>query len=446
VIVPQDKHVECPLKSCFKKETRGLPLSSQIMSGPKQEWKSDSLHGALLFVLFIERIFHPNSYSAAEIFAHPLLPFRIYSKKNFKTYCQTVANRSIKFERYGTGLTTLLKDLVKDARLDFADLIKKLKQDEGFPEYNSESDEDYAVSDSDDITFDLGEDDEVESLSHLVQSSNLGPRSKTSLPAKASKKPSPNKQEAASKPSSPSIPKQKLTNSKTATFNMSTTDQNSPTKTITELPDARLFACWKLESHWDGEIYLSDDCQKIMQDTIYRQADYFSSKILMRQTGVKDNNHVFQNSQQLERDRTHKKFLAKSPPGKGSAALGDVVVPAIVFYLPWPVEKKLFNFNGGEEDSVPIDLLSTGEWAMVVLKKKTEETALARPKIRRRGVRNNGGGTGAGTARARDNDQEAAYTAARAADNANRRAAQNAEDINMPDAHDDPCSHPIPDG
>jgi hypothetical protein len=64
---------------------------------------------------------------------------------------------------------------VKDARLDFADLIKKLKQEEGFPECDSESEEDHAASDSNNVAFDLGEDDEVESLSHLVQSSNLGP-------------------------------------------------------------------------------------------------------------------------------------------------------------------------------------------------------------------------------------------------------------------------------
>jgi hypothetical protein len=61
--------------------------------------------------------------------------------------------------------------------------------------------------------------------------------------------------------------------------------------------------------------------------------------------------------------------------------LGDIVVAAVVFDLPWPVEKKLFNFDGGEEDSVPINLLSTGEWAMVVLKKKTFDMTWAAPAL-----------------------------------------------------------------
>jgi hypothetical protein len=91
-------------------------------------------------------------------------------------------------------------------------------------------------------------------------------------------------------------------------------DQNSPTKTITEPPGGRVFVRWKLESNWDGKIHLSVDCQKIMQDTICRKKDCFSSANLMRQTGVKDNNHVFQSSQQVERDRNHKMFLAKNPP------------------------------------------------------------------------------------------------------------------------------------
>jgi hypothetical protein len=120
-------------------------------------------------MLFADRIHHPNSYSAVEIFRDERLPFGVYSGKHFKTYCQTAANRCIKFERNGTGLTNPFKDLISEGRTKYADLIATLKQTE--PEDDSGDDEDYENSGVDDIS--LNGEDKMETLSHLFQKASV---------------------------------------------------------------------------------------------------------------------------------------------------------------------------------------------------------------------------------------------------------------------------------
>merc|ERR1711933_494657 len=99
---------------------------------PKEKRMSESIDGALLFILFLDRVAHPDSYRAAEIYNHPDLPFKAkYEKKNFNSYCQTAANRRKKWERNGTGLTKTFKELVKEARVEHKDLIVRLKNPDG---------------------------------------------------------------------------------------------------------------------------------------------------------------------------------------------------------------------------------------------------------------------------------------------------------------------------
>ena len=45
----------------------------------KLAWKSDSIEGALLFLLFHKRIFNPNDFSASEIQQDPLYEFEKFS-------------------------------------------------------------------------------------------------------------------------------------------------------------------------------------------------------------------------------------------------------------------------------------------------------------------------------------------------------------------------------
>ena len=55
------------------------------------------------------------------------------------------------------------------------------------------------------------------------------------------------------------------------------------------------------------------------------------------------------------------------------------------------MKRKYFNFDGVEEGAAPVDLLATGEWAVVILEEPLEESKRNRPKIRRRGRRVDGG-------------------------------------------------------
>jgi hypothetical protein len=138
------------------------------MSNPKKaaSWSSDSIHGGLLFACFADRVFHPNSYSATEIFDHPQLPFGCYSRRNFKTYCQTIANRCIKFEKNGTGLTPDFQKFIKAARQEHADLLKQLREPRS--DYDSAEDESYRSEEEDDLPFEADQSVE-ESLSALMR-------------------------------------------------------------------------------------------------------------------------------------------------------------------------------------------------------------------------------------------------------------------------------------
>ena len=62
-----------------------------------------------------------------------------------------------------------------------------------------------------------------------------------------------------------------------------------------------------------------------------------------------------------------------------------------IFSLPFEVEPKYFNLVDGEEESMCVDLLPSGYWAVFVLKKKKEFTSPQRPRgIRIRGQLANG--------------------------------------------------------
>ncbi len=137
--------------------------------GTAKRWKSDSVEGALLFILFIEKIFDPNTFSAVEIHDHPLLPFRDYSRKNFQTYATTAANRCLKFQRTGTGLSDSFKELIKAARDQYCDLIGTLKGD-----VEEDNDEDYNPDEEDDIPLDSFFEEE-EDLLNVSNNNFMGP-------------------------------------------------------------------------------------------------------------------------------------------------------------------------------------------------------------------------------------------------------------------------------
>lgn len=154
-----------------------MPAQGQHL-GQAKEWKSDSVDGALLFILFHERVFHPNSFSSAEIFEHPDLNpiLQGYSKRKFPTYCTTAANRCIKFERTGTGLSRVFKEFIQDARGEYSDLIKKLKEDgqnNVLEEEDDEDDESYRDEEEEDVSLHPDFDEESQPLSDRIQNPNL---------------------------------------------------------------------------------------------------------------------------------------------------------------------------------------------------------------------------------------------------------------------------------
>jgi hypothetical protein len=108
----------------------------------KEVWKSDSLAGAFLFLLFHKRLVHPDDFSPAELQQHPDYPFQKYSAQTFKRNCQTIANRTKKFEEMGTGLTDAFKKCIGAVLEDKAELFGKETEDEFDEDYEDEKEED----------------------------------------------------------------------------------------------------------------------------------------------------------------------------------------------------------------------------------------------------------------------------------------------------------------
>jgi hypothetical protein len=230
----------------------------------------------------MDRIHYPNSYSDVEIFRDERLPFGIYSGKNYKTYCQTVANRCIKFERNGTGLANPFKDLISEGRTKYADLIASLKQAE--PEDDSGDGEDYENYGADDISLN----DEMETLSRLFQKATVSSACRSSDPNSA-------------KPMKEVVLDH-------ATIHQMIANQNTPKKPLALLSDDRIMAAWKLDDNWDGEIYITENGMSVMEDTEYHKDLYFSAHMLMSNTGLSDTNDVFIVDQQIQLDNTHNRL------------------------------------------------------------------------------------------------------------------------------------------
>ena len=334
----------------------------------KSKWVSDSLHGALLFALFMDKIHNPDSYSASEIYRDERLPFKIYSGKNFKTYCQTAANRAVRYSRDGTGLSPKFRELVKKARIEFADLLASLKEHPSFDDENEDEDATYENSEAEDIPLLDEEFDEVP-LSRQIQNVNLTPAPRASLAPKEKKKSS----RTGLAKTKPAV--------KTSTLE-SGERQNTPTKSLVFLSDDRVLLAFKLENAWDGEIYIGENNATIMMDSFYKKSA-FCSVALLSNTGLdlSDANDVFIVELQRAQDRV---FLSLQTGAPDEARKLEVIVSQEVFRLPWPVERQIYDYHHKAVDEVPIDLLATGEWANFVLKKQTDVPKVARPTINRR--------------------------------------------------------------
>ena len=96
----------------------------------KLAWKSDSIEGALLFLLFYKEIFNPDNFSAAEIEQDPLYGFEKFLATTFKRSAQTIANRVKKFEeKNGAGLTAAFKGHLKDVLDKYSEVLKTEEED-----------------------------------------------------------------------------------------------------------------------------------------------------------------------------------------------------------------------------------------------------------------------------------------------------------------------------
>ena len=161
------------------------------------------------------------------------------------------------------------------------------------------------------------------------------------------------------------------------------------------LDDGRIMVTKKLATQFDGMLYLNDACTKIYEETVYLKEHYCNATHHFVQYGVTHMNNIFQAQLQLNlntkwksyKDGTHGEPHVVSVEEKNNT----LVVTREIFSLPFEVEPKYFNLVDGEEESMCVDLLPSGYWAVFVLKKKKEFTSPQRPRgIRIRGQLANG--------------------------------------------------------
>ena len=146
------------------------------------------------------------------------------------------------------------------------------------------------------------------------------------------------------------------------------------------LDDGRIMVTKKLATQFDGMLYLNDACTKIYEETVYPREHYCNAKHHFVQYGVTHMNNIFQAQLQLNLNTKWKSYKD-----------GTHGEPHVI-----SVEEKnntcvVTNLVDGEEESICVDLLPSGYWAVFVLKKKKEFTSPQRPRgIRIRGQLANG--------------------------------------------------------
>ena len=141
-----------------------------MSSKKKKGCKSDSPHGALLFLCYHWRVFHPNNYSAVEIYGHLDLPFKDNYSKKSGTHCATLLNRCNNYELRGNTLSGVFWELVDDKKIRSRPLFEQLLSPGNIDQhYNIEEDDDgsYIDKSEDDLSFEA--DTKVGSLSALLR-------------------------------------------------------------------------------------------------------------------------------------------------------------------------------------------------------------------------------------------------------------------------------------
>lgn len=228
----------------------------------KESFKSDSLDGALLFLLLSKRIGgHPDDFSAAEIQQNPLCGFEKYSANTFKRSAQTVANRVKKFEEKGTGLTKQFKELLKQAFDKHSELFDNEEEDDEDYTFQEDLDEVSLSDQLQDPRFDASTDSA--SNQPPIDTSNVLSNSRRSQAKKA-----PEKKKVLEKKATTKAPKEPPIATKPMATNNS--PNNIPgVKSLTKCCDGRCCGRMTLSSDFNDatRFYVSLCGTKVMSKT-----------------------------------------------------------------------------------------------------------------------------------------------------------------------------------
>lgn len=165
-------------------------------------------------------------------------------------------------------------------------------------------------------------------------------------------------------------------------------NQCSPTKSIVLNNDGgRIRISWKLPEGWDGEIIIAKDGKSVIMYTFHAKDQTFGPRKHFENEGVFDNNDVFYNLVSVERQETHKRFLAQNPTDRRARAnaSGVVVECETVASFPFSIFRKFQDRKGNPEQSILIDTIpGLGDWAVGYVERETKEEVVASTRIRRR--------------------------------------------------------------
>ena len=353
----------------------------------KQKWNSDSLDGALLFLIFHKRLYHPDSYSSSEIYHEERFPFKEkYNAKNFRTYCQTAANRAKKFKRHG-NLSGDFLGIVKEAKKKFADVLAVQEP----PELDSADEgSDYEGNSDSDSNLSY---DEEESLSALLRDADIDPRQKDRklAPAKKAKKQVPLAKEHPRVKKSVKEKEQLKPKPNPITRRPTMMQDNTLTKQLIELSGSRLFCRYHLPQYFEGDFIISDDAREIYVEREFRKSmfgAYAARETTRAHCGEEHHNHVLQSAltDELEKLWNRLKELGDTTDDPSIISVEprgeSIMVKSRLFVLPFPVLPMFFDIDNKPEDPV-VDEMASGEWCTFVLH-KAGFTSPGRSKIRRR--------------------------------------------------------------
>lgn len=142
--------------------------------------------------------------------------------------------------------------------------------------------------------------------------------------------------------------------------------KKSPFNHLSTGPDGRLIGVTQLISGWDGSLFISDDCKKVIKKTLVSIPLLKAHHILKRHGFDDDNVHIVNLQAQMDASEKECRENNKAPDGTKPREMHH---EEVLWDLPFEVKPQFCDEHGKETNDIYVETDdSTGvEWACVFM-------------------------------------------------------------------------------